>query len=157
MLPLHTISRRGAERVSRVSQGTLSRRRRRFAGAERGSRVSQVVLIDLYEWVRATEHAPRDRYCLLERRHGLAEIVERGAGIREERPRVYSQLGREEEALPLRRDAYSGRLKLNGREHEETLRAANNYASILVCLHGYARSRRWNGSRAACSVARTRF
>ena len=69
----------------------------------------------------------------------------------------YDELGRLEEAIRIKQDVYSGRLKLNGREHEETLRAANNYASILVCLHGYARSRRWNGSRAACSVARTRF
>ena len=35
---------------------------------------------------------------------------------------------------PLRmlRDVYSGRLKLNGEEHEETLIAANNYAPILA-------------------------
>ena len=31
--------------------------------------------------MRATEHAPRDPFRLLERRHGLAEIVERGAGV----------------------------------------------------------------------------
>jgi hypothetical protein len=29
--------------------------------------------------VRATEHASRDPFCLLERRHGLVKIVERGA------------------------------------------------------------------------------
>ena len=33
------------------------------------------------ERVRAAEHAPRDPCRLLERRHGLAEIVERGAGV----------------------------------------------------------------------------
>ena len=29
--------------------------------------------------MRAAEHAPSDPYCVLERRHGVAEIVERGA------------------------------------------------------------------------------
>ena len=38
--------------------------------------------------VRATEHAPRDPFRLLECRHGLAEIVERGAGVPVERIRV---------------------------------------------------------------------
>jgi hypothetical protein len=33
-------------------------------------------------WVRATEHASRDPFRLLERIHGLAEIVERGTGVR---------------------------------------------------------------------------
>ena len=32
-----------------------------------------------YERMRAAEDAPRDRFYLLERRHCLAEIVERGA------------------------------------------------------------------------------
>ena len=31
--------------------------------------------------MRATEHAPCDTHSVLERRHGLAEIVERGAGV----------------------------------------------------------------------------
>ena len=63
-------------------------RRRRFAGAERGSRLFQVCC-DLHrEWVRAAEHAPRDPFRLLERRHGLAEIIERGNWVREERARV---------------------------------------------------------------------
>ena len=38
--------------------------------------------------VRATEHAPRDPCRVLERRHGLAEIVERGVGVIVERLRV---------------------------------------------------------------------
>ena len=37
--------------------------------------------------VRAAENAPRGPFCLLERRHGLAEIVERGAGVLVKRPR----------------------------------------------------------------------
>ena len=43
---------------------------------------------------------------------------------------TYQKLGRLEEALRLRRDVYSGRLKLNGEEHEKTLIAANNYAIV---------------------------
>jgi len=46
----------------------------------------------------------------------------------------YQFLGRQEEALPLRRDVYSGRLKLYGEENEDTLSAANNYASSLKSL-----------------------
>ena len=48
----------------------------RLAGAERGSRVSQTAPDAFCDWVRATEHAPRGRFNLLERRHGLAEIGE---------------------------------------------------------------------------------
>ena len=45
-----------------------------FAGAERGSRVSQFVLNSLCDRVR-------DPFRVLERRHGLVEIVERGAVV----------------------------------------------------------------------------
>ena len=34
----------------------------------------------------------------------------------------------------MRREVYSGRLKLHGEEHEDTLLVANNYASSLVNL-----------------------
>ena len=63
-------------------------RRRRFAGAERGSRVSQSAVNVLCERVRAPEHAPRGPSSVLERRHGLAESVERGVGVPVERLRV---------------------------------------------------------------------
>ncbi len=56
-------------------------RRRRLAGAERGSRVSQVALNCRCERVRAAHHAPRGPFRLFERRHGFAEIVERRAGV----------------------------------------------------------------------------
>ena len=59
-----------------------------FAGAERGLRVSQMELNSFCGWVRATEHSPRGPFRFLERRHGLAEIVERGAVVFVERPRV---------------------------------------------------------------------
>ena len=61
---------------------------RRLAGAERRLSLSQGILNRFRGRIRAAEDAPRDSSCVLERRHGLAEIVERGAGIREERPRV---------------------------------------------------------------------
>ena len=35
------------------------------------------------------------------------------------------------------RDVHSGRLKLNGEEHEKTLLAANNYANSLLVLHRF--------------------
>ena len=47
---------------------------------------------------------------------------------------TYEDLGRVDEALSMRQDVYSGRLKLNGEEHEYTLTAANNYAFSLVQL-----------------------
>ena len=66
--------------------------RRRLAGAERGLRGSQFALHPFCERVCAAEHAPRGPFNLLGRRHGLAEIVERGAGLevtRLEKPDFY--------------------------------------------------------------------
>ena len=40
-------------------------------------------------------------------------------------------LGRCEEALRVKQEVYSGRLKLNGEEHEKTLLVAYNYAATL--------------------------
>ena len=50
---------------------------------------------------------------------------------------TYEKLGRLETALCLKRDVYSGRLKLYGEEHRETLRAAHNYALSLVALRRF--------------------
>jgi len=47
---------------------------------------------------------------------------------------TYEALGRREEALPMLRDVYSARLKINGEEHYDTLREAYNYASSLMIL-----------------------
>ena len=44
---------------------------------------------------------------------------------------TYYKLGHIEKALSIERDVYSGRLKLSGEEHVETLRAANNCADSL--------------------------
>jgi hypothetical protein len=62
--------------------------KRSRTGAERGSRVSQIILNGLCERVRATEHASRDPLRVFERRHGVAEILERGAGVLVECHRV---------------------------------------------------------------------
>jgi hypothetical protein len=43
------------------------------------SRVAQIALNIHCDRVRAAEHAPRGPYRILERRQGLADIVERGA------------------------------------------------------------------------------
>jgi hypothetical protein len=54
---------------------------------------------------------------------------------------TYGQLKRLDEALSLRRDVYSGRLKLSGEEHPETLREAVNYASVLLQLKHFAEAK----------------
>ena len=54
---------------------------------------------------------------------------------------TYRALGRDEEAIQLKRDVYSGRLKLNGEEHGHTLHAAYNYAGSLVDLERFAEAK----------------
>ena len=66
----------------------LRARRWRLAGGESLSRVSQKSFNRPYNWVRSTKHAPRGPFRVLERRHGLADIVERGAVVVVERLRV---------------------------------------------------------------------
>ena len=46
----------------------------------------------------------------------------------------YQMVGRDEEALSMRRDTYSGHLKVDGEEHPHTLSATNNYAALLKKL-----------------------
>ena len=65
-----------------------SSRRSTLAGAERGSRVSQGCPNIHCGRVRASEQASRDPFRVLERRHGLAEIVGRGCVVEVERLRV---------------------------------------------------------------------
>jgi hypothetical protein len=50
---------------------------------------------------------------------------------------AYVELGRDEEAVLMRRDVYSGWLKLNGEENGHTLLAANNYAASLNRLQRF--------------------
>ena len=47
---------------------------------------------------------------------------------------TYEFVGRLEEALTIKRDVYSGFLKLMGEEDFSTLRAAINYMGSLICL-----------------------
>ena len=62
--------------VSRRLLMVLGTPPRRLAGAEGRSRESQGFPNPHYVRVRAAEHAPRGPFQLLERRHGLADIVE---------------------------------------------------------------------------------
>ena len=50
-------------------------------------------------------------------------------------------LGRLESALEIKRDVYTSRLKLNGKEHYDTIRESNNYASTLVDLKRFKEAR----------------
>ena len=71
----------------------------------------------------------------LERRRGASkeEILE----VQNNLAGAYDVMGRRVEASNMLRDVYSGRLKLNGKEHEKTLIAASNYASSLLHLRRY--------------------
>jgi hypothetical protein len=54
---------------------------------------------------------------------------------------AYGDLGRQERALEIERDVYSGHLRLGGEEHEGTVRAALNYASTLIGLDRFEEAR----------------
>ena len=54
---------------------------------------------------------------------------------------AYQKLGRLEQALRMQRDVYSGRLKLNGEEHRETLISANNYSASLCQLQRFGEAK----------------
>ena len=50
---------------------------------------------------------------------------------------TYEMLGRFDEALQMRRDAYSGTLKIHGKENEGTILEANNYADTFINLERF--------------------
>ena len=54
---------------------------------------------------------------------------------------TYSKLGRDEEALQLKRDVYSGYVKLCGEEHRTTLLSVNHYADSLLILKRFEAAR----------------
>ena len=54
---------------------------------------------------------------------------------------TYQMLGRNEEALRRQRDVYFGFLKLKGDQYRDTLREANNYASLLKRLKNFEEAR----------------
>ena len=68
--------------------GGVLGRRWRIAGAKHGARGSQAALNVHRDRVRSAKYAPRDPFRLLQRRLGLAEVVERGAVVLVERSRV---------------------------------------------------------------------
>jgi len=47
---------------------------------------------------------------------------------------TYAALGRSEDAIRIERDVYSGRMKVYGEEHGDTLEIASNYATSLLDL-----------------------
>ena len=65
---------------------------------------------------------------------------------------VYQGLGRYEQALQMKRDVYSGRLMLNGEEHQETIRSAVNYGSALLSLGRFEETK--SSSKKILPVAR---
>lgn len=66
---------------------------------------------------------------------------------------MYQMLGRHEEALSLRREVYSGLLRLNGEEHGKTILAANNYAGSLFVLERFEEAKEY--LREKVSLARS--
>ena len=112
----------------------------------------QIALKCRCERVCITQNAPRGPIQFLQRRHALAEIIERGAGVlgaSEEDVLVaqgnlvhsYSMLDRNEEALRAARDVRSGYVKLLGEEALESLGATNNLAATLLGLQRYAEAK----------------
>jgi len=76
-----------------------------FAGAERYSRLTQAGINSRCGRVCPTEHAPSDRFCLLERRHDLADIGEVAAGV------IIRKLVEKGRAAPVP-GGYGGELKI---------------------------------------------
>ena len=89
--------------------------------------------------MRATKHAPRDPFRVSERRHGLAEIVERGAllGLKHNLAGCYLQTGRLEEAARLFRLVYARNKVLVGAKDNSTMQTAHCLAGTLVELGRY--------------------
>jgi tetratricopeptide (TPR) repeat protein len=50
---------------------------------------------------------------------------------------TYGELGRDKKTLSMRQELYSGRLKLDGEEHNSTIIAANNYANTLAGMQRF--------------------
>jgi len=55
---------------------------------------------------------------------------------------TYQSIGRREEALRIRREVYSGNLRLYGEQDEKTIRDANNYAVVLLSLQLFGEAKR---------------
>jgi hypothetical protein len=66
-----------------------------------------------------------------ERRLGVSEYNLNLLVVQNNLSNTYAKMERHEEALKLRQEVYSGRLKLLGEEHSQTISAAHNYALSL--------------------------
>ena len=76
------------------------------------------------------------------RRVGTSENANHMLIIKSNLAKTYSSLGRLEEALQLETDVYSRTLKLHGKEHARTLRAASNYVSSLIELKRFQQAKK---------------
>ena len=90
-----------------------------------GSGLSNVNLHEDALSVREAEVARLRRF------GGLEETI---LAMRRNIANSHQKLGRNEQALRLMGDVYSGYVKLKGEEHRETLLAANNYAASFLYL-----------------------
>ena len=70
-------------------------------------------------------------------RRRLGDDEENILGLQSNLANSYQVLGKLKEALRMRQDVYSGRLKLNGEEDRLTLASALNYASTLCELRRF--------------------
>ena len=82
--------------------------------------------------MRVAEHAPRGRFYLLERRHGLGAL-----NMKHNLARSYLKSGRLEEAARLFRLIYARNKVLVGATHYSTILAANQLACTLIGLGRY--------------------
>ena len=81
----------------------------------------------------------REAELSMERRRGAPEEVI--LNVQGNLACTYQKLGRCEDAVNTFRDVYSGRLRLNGEEHEKSLIAANMYAHTLLELRRFEEAR----------------
>jgi hypothetical protein len=71
----------------------------------------------------------------------VAELLQGSFFVQGNLATSYMVLGRDEDALRMQRDVYSGRLKLSGEENRSTILTAHNYASMLNRLKRFEEAR----------------
>ena len=76
------------------------------------------------------------------RRVGTSENANHMLTVKSNLAKTYQSLDRSEEALSLRQEVYSRTLKLHGKEHARTLRAASNYVSSLIELKRFQQAKK---------------
>ena len=90
---------------------------------------------DMYEDALSVKEAELS----MRRRHG--DSVENILVVQANLANTYNALGRLELALSMRRDVYSGHVRLFGESHEHTLGAVLNYANSLVSLERFGEAK----------------